>query len=44
MIKQSFIGLAKPQIEYEVLVAGQPEPQLIQPSEKTTGASINSAI
>jgi electron transport complex protein RnfC len=36
MIKQSFIGLAKPQIEYEVLVAGQPEPQLIQPSEKIT--------
>ena len=36
MIKQSFIGLAKPRIEYEVLDAGQPEPQLIQPSEKIT--------
>ncbi len=36
MIKQSFIGLAKPRIEYEVLDMGQPEPQLIQPSEKIT--------
>lgn len=36
MIKQSFIGLAKPRIEYEVIDAEQPEPRLIPASEKVT--------
>ena len=36
MIKQSFIGLTKPRIEYEVFDAEQPEPLLIPASEKVT--------
>jgi electron transport complex protein RnfC len=36
MIKQSFIGLTKPGIEYEVFDAEQPEPRLIPATQKVT--------
>jgi len=36
MIKQSFIGLAKPRIEYEVLDSAQPEPNIIPAPKKVT--------
>ena len=36
MIKQSFIGLAKPRVEYEVLDSAQPEPNIIPAPKKVT--------
>ncbi len=36
MIKQLFIGLAKPRIEYEVLDSAQPEPNIIPAPKKVT--------
>jgi len=36
MIKRSFIGLAKPVLQYEALDVRAPEPTIIQPSKKVT--------